>query len=337
MSGVTPEFQVAFIRYIQRLMVEGDFVATYKFALLNALADISIEQPLDRDTRISIDQITEKFIELYWQHSLPFNGTDTSAFVFMQNTGKQAAIISSLFSIRSSGVQSLHILKQSSYWKSLVAKTKRTIKEGPLWRLQILSGDAETFLYQHNKQGTHIVLNDGVACCFRQYYELIISILRSHWLDKIRTIPANQSVIGSDGDLSDFLFGEKRSALKSVKPIFEEIQKGQCFYCHNNIKQSASEVDHFIPWAKYPSDLVHNFVLACHKCNNSKRDHLASKFHLVNWYAQNIQDNSQYLDRELGRYFYSNVARSEAIVDWSYTTARSNGSKFWERIGMYTV
>lgn len=336
MSGVSPQFQVAFIRYIQRLMVEGDFVATYKFALLHALADICIEQPIENGHSISIDEITEKFIELYWQYSLPFKQAETEAFVFLQNTGKQAAIISNLFDIRQTGIQSAHQLKKSSHWYSLVSKSKRTIKEGPLWRLQILSGSVETFLYKHDKQSKNLILNDGVAACFRQYYELIISILRSHWLEKIRSMPANQTVIGSDGDLSDFLFGEKRNALSKVKPVFQDIQKGQCFYCDKPLKQNKSEVDHFIPWAKYPSDLAHNFVLACHPCNNNKRDHLAAKPHYEKWHVQNIIEYSNQIDQELSQYFTSNQTRSEAVANWAYDTTCRNDGKFWSGVGDYS-
>jgi hypothetical protein len=35
--------EVTFLRKLQRLLEEGDFVATYKFALLQALADLSVE------------------------------------------------------------------------------------------------------------------------------------------------------------------------------------------------------------------------------------------------------------------------------------------------------
>lgn len=237
MNQVSAQLQVVFIRYIQRLMVEGDFVATYKFALLHALADICIEKAIENGHRISLDEITEKFIELYWQHSLPFKETDSESFVFLQNTGKQAAIISNLLDIRQTGIQSIHQLKQSSQWAILISKSKRTIKEGPLWRLQILSGSVETFLYVHDKKSKYLILNDGIAACFRQYYELIISILRSHWLERIRSMPINQTVMGNDGDLSDFLFGEKRNALARVKPVFQDIQKGQCFYCDKPLKQ----------------------------------------------------------------------------------------------------
>ena len=39
-----PIGEIEFLRKLQRLLAEGDFVATYKFALLNALADLSLER-----------------------------------------------------------------------------------------------------------------------------------------------------------------------------------------------------------------------------------------------------------------------------------------------------
>ena len=46
----TPIGELAFLRKLQRLLAEGDFVATYKFALLNALADLSLEREPAADT-----------------------------------------------------------------------------------------------------------------------------------------------------------------------------------------------------------------------------------------------------------------------------------------------
>jgi hypothetical protein len=37
----TPEEQVQFLRSIQRLLAEGSLVASYKFALIHALADLA--------------------------------------------------------------------------------------------------------------------------------------------------------------------------------------------------------------------------------------------------------------------------------------------------------
>ena len=43
-SVPTPEEQVLFLRNIQRLLAEGQFVASYKFALLHALADLAVDE-----------------------------------------------------------------------------------------------------------------------------------------------------------------------------------------------------------------------------------------------------------------------------------------------------
>ncbi len=43
MSVPSPEAQLAFLAKLQRLFAEGEFTATYKFALLIALADLAVE------------------------------------------------------------------------------------------------------------------------------------------------------------------------------------------------------------------------------------------------------------------------------------------------------
>ena len=64
------------------------------------------------------------------------------------------------------------------------------------------------------------------------------------------------------------------------------MQDGTCFYCGGLLKTSA-EVDHFIPWSRYPQDTAHNFVLAHRGCNNDKRDLLAGSRHLEHWVHRN--------------------------------------------------
>ena len=172
---VDAQTQVSFISYLQRLLVEGEFTATYEFALLHALADICIERPLHSDVTanlhdaldsvISTDELVVKFIELYWQHSLPYNGVGDEAFVLLQNAGNQSALVQDLAAFRLQGVRTLGQLKQHSGWNKLVSKTRSTFKQGPLWRLQLLAGKEECFYYNHDKAQKHIVLKPGIAFC----------------------------------------------------------------------------------------------------------------------------------------------------------------------------
>jgi hypothetical protein len=82
---VKPEFQLAFLSKLQRLFAEGDFTATYKFALLIALADLSVELGRDDNEPLKLPyrRIGLKLIQLYWQQAAPFTGDD----VLIQNLG----------------------------------------------------------------------------------------------------------------------------------------------------------------------------------------------------------------------------------------------------------
>ena len=96
---MNPEFQLAFLNKIQRLFAEGDFSASYKYALLIAIADIAVESGQDDDRPLTIPHrsLGEKFIELYWQQSAPFKGEG----VLIQNNASQAAVISQIAQFRS--------------------------------------------------------------------------------------------------------------------------------------------------------------------------------------------------------------------------------------------
>ena len=74
-SAPTPERQLAFLAKLQRLFSEGDFTATYKYALLIALADLAVELGRDDDEplRLANQSIAAKFIELYWQQAAPYS------------------------------------------------------------------------------------------------------------------------------------------------------------------------------------------------------------------------------------------------------------------------
>jgi len=65
--------QLDFLQHVQRIFDEGEFVATYKFALLIALVELAIERGDDTGAplELDLDSIAEKFIEQYWPHAAP--------------------------------------------------------------------------------------------------------------------------------------------------------------------------------------------------------------------------------------------------------------------------
>ena len=93
-----PEGQLEFLAKLQRLFAEGDFTATYKFALLISMADLAVEigHDDDRPLRLSHYQLAVKFIDLYWQQAIPYGHGSGVPTVLVQNIGAKAAVVSAI-------------------------------------------------------------------------------------------------------------------------------------------------------------------------------------------------------------------------------------------------
>tara|TARA_B100001057_G_scaffold45021_1_gene40164 strand:+ start:162 stop:1697 length:1536 start_codon:yes stop_codon:yes gene_type:complete len=324
--------QLDFIAYIQRMLVEGDFSATYKFALLHAIADVCVEQPLlseQSELVIELPTLADKLITLYWHHAMPFSSEHTGESALLkQNTGAQSKVISVLFECQQNNIRNFRQLKQSPFYKPTFNAAMATLKSGPLWRLQILAKQEECFLYPHTNSTQFITLNAGIASCFRRFYDLVVYLAKNAWLQKIQSIKHNQALIGPQSQLQEFLFGVDRNALTKAKPVLVELQSNTCFYCQKPMKNDV-EVDHFIPFARYANDLGHNFVVAHRTCNNNKRDFLAAQQHRERWQNQNLVVNSQIISNELSAYFHCDADKSLAVSNWAYQVAQANSAKLW--------
>jgi hypothetical protein len=113
--------QIRFLVNLQRLLEEGSFVASYKFALLLSLADLSIENGDDSGAPLKIDvtEIAEKFIQYYWRQVIPYP-SPSSAKILQQNTGRQAAIINSVSDARITYDSLPRLLKEQGSWSRLL-------------------------------------------------------------------------------------------------------------------------------------------------------------------------------------------------------------------------
>lgn len=335
MSAPTADQQIKFLTNLQRLLAEGQFVATYKYALLLSLADIAIETGDDsgEPLTVSTKAIAEKFIQYYWRQVVPYvPKTDpTTGQVLRQNTGKQAAIIRRVLEARQRYSDSLLAAQRDkSAWKSLVSDIDQVVRQMPLWKLQTVGRSSFDFLYENRGKGTSIELHAGVAYCLRQFYGLIGDLVRGAWVRYVRR--HNHDALGTTADLSEFLFGSERSDLSVVREILEDVQSGQCFYCERTM-QKAGHVDHFIPWSKYPVDLGHNFVVAHQTCNSAKADHLAAADYLAAWAERNQQHREQLASEFTQRGVLHDLPTSVRIANWAYQQAFDAGGLAWTRQG----
>jgi 5-methylcytosine-specific restriction endonuclease McrA len=325
------EEQLKFITNIQRILDEGAFVATYKFALIMSLADYAVENGEEKPGKpltLTTSDIAEGFVEYYWRQAVPYahGNMQASVQVLKQGTGKQPVVLNRIIELHDQYNGSLSAARRNvKAWSTLLKKVAATIAQMPLWRLQVLGHSVVPFLYEQHGSGNSINLLPGVVYNFRRFYDLIRNLVQGAWIRHVRIL--NITVLG-ESDLAEFLFGAERTVLPGLRAILKDVQSDKCFYCDGKLREGG-DIDHFVPWSRYSLDLGHNFVLAHSACNNSKRDFLAAPIHLEQWQKRN-QQHGKSLGQEFdARCILHNQEATEKIAFWAYSQAETSGSNLW--------
>jgi 5-methylcytosine-specific restriction endonuclease McrA len=329
----TAEEQVTFLSRVQRLLDEGVFVSTYKHALLMALLDLAVELGDDsgRPMRVPLDAIAERVIGYYWRQIAPYAPAPGRGIpaVLAQNTGGPASILAHVRALREHSDERLAVARRDvARWSATVREVRRVLRVMPLWKLQVVGGTPLEFLYPHRLSGDAIELLPGVAWSLRRFHGLLQGLVEAAWVRQVRRIRENQVLLGERADLGEFLFGSERASLAEYRPVLRDAQAGACFYCRRPL-HAAGEVDHFIPWSRYPVDLPHNFVLAHAQCNRAKRDFLGDLWHLEHWVERNATQGTA-LAREFDNIrVVHDLAASRHVAWWSYAQAEQAGARVW--------
>jgi HNH endonuclease len=321
--------QLQFLTKLQRLVEEGQFTATYKFALLSALVDIAVERGRDDASRLRIplSAIAEKFAELYWGHTKPFRGG-----VLSQNKGRNIAMLGLIEQVQGHA-GTVAEARRCAAWHGFVNRVAGLVVDMPLFKLQRLRNESRLiFLYEERIQDHAIELLDGVAFCLRQFSGFIRLMVRSAWLSEIRRNARNAYLVGDGANLEVFLFGDDRVPLGRVREILLPIQSGRCFYCGLRM-DAAAHVDHFIPYALYPGNQAHNLVLAHAGCNGNKSDLLADIPHLERWVDRNHRQGAELAEAMEEQAIVADLAATEGIARWAYHRADEAGALLWIRNG----
>ena len=317
--------QLAFLTRVQRILDQGQFTATYKYALLIALIEIAVERGDDSggELRVPLDWIAAKFIELYWGHAREFCGT-----VLAQNRGGNIAVINRI-AVLQRRTSSLAEARRLPQWAAAIRSVGTILRQMPLFRLQRLrGGERVPFLYDENLVGDAIRLKPGVAYCLRKFSPLLDGLARSGWLREVRDNPKNAYAVGQTQSLESFLFGDERVPLGRVRDVLMPVQDRRCFYCGGRLTD-ATHVDHFVPWSLYPSNLGHNLVLADAACNADKSDLLADVVHLDRWRARNETAADRLREGFAAHGVLADLDASRGIARWAYERARSTGAVVW--------
>ena len=150
----SPREQIRFLQQLQRLLDEGSFTATYKYALLHAIADLRVTKGDDTGAplTLSTDDIAERYIELYWRQAMPFpapgRSDEDAEAIMAQNTGRRATIVRQVREARAQyGGSMAWMQSREGEWDALRSEVEYTIRRYPLKKRQNVAGERLEFLY----------------------------------------------------------------------------------------------------------------------------------------------------------------------------------------------
>lgn len=166
----------------------------------------------------------------------------------------------------------------------------------PIPRLQNMGAEEDRFLYDYDwggniKRGVVAAYQRGESGAFNNLLRLkpgvaenlvrlngvLRPVIQREWTLKVAAFNALP-----EGRLADFMFGVSRVSLEAVRAPLRELQSNRCFYCEGRM-EGPVDVDHFIPWARYPDNRLDNLLVAHAACNNAKRDFFAAADHVERW------------------------------------------------------
>ncbi|MGH7124945.1 MAG: HNH endonuclease [Stellaceae bacterium] len=137
---------------------------------------------------------------------------------------------------------------------------------------------------------------------------LVRPIVEAAWT---RSVAAWNRDVAPEMELEEFLFGRDRISTLLVRGPLAELQQGRCFYCGDSLRGDP-EVDHFLPWARYPTDALENLVVTHRSCNGHKSDPLAALDHVLRW-------------REFGERHEKALDQIAVEVEWDRRPERTLG------------
>jgi hypothetical protein len=290
---------IAFAERLLTVLGEGRFTATYKYAVLLGLIDLCLEYSTragSAPTSVTTHQLAEKILALYWPHTLPWEPA-AGRRILQQNNQGQAEIVTLVrrFRERHAPDAAAPLARARAHapgpFERLVRQIEWKLVEMPLPRLQMVGDRDDFFVYRISwdrairkrdfddaenfdnlirfigDAGDHLVRLAG----------LLRPLVQREWTDLVARF--NQLPYAR---LEQFLFGIDRASLAAVREPLRALAGSRCFYCGDRLR-TRFDVDHFIPWSRYPDNGLENLVVADPRCNRNKLDHLAASEHVERW------------------------------------------------------
>jgi 5-methylcytosine-specific restriction endonuclease McrA len=309
-SRTTDSGAIAFAERLLVLLDEASYSTTYKPAVLLGLLDLCIEHAAKNGAApqmLTTRQLAHKVVEIYWPQTRDYHSAAGLILLRQSNTGR-ADIVTKVRAFReeqlNADVATLHQARANApaQYKQLVADVEWVLIKYPLPRLQRLGNVHEQFIYdigwdqgiakpsvtayqcdQPSDFNNAILLQGFAGDYLVQFGPLLRPLVQRVFTERI--VRYNGKVLADHG-IEAFLFETQRTPTAPLRQALRDLQAGDCFYCRRSLASSKTEIDHFVPFCRYPDDTLDNLVLAHHTCNNDKRHYIASAEHVGHWRAR---------------------------------------------------
>lgn len=322
---------------------EGRRTATYKLALALALIDACAENTTARGeppAALTTRQVAEHVVRLY----LP----QVRQYVTVQGTPVEHEGHPLLLQLRAKdptravsvrAVYALHVrtggqinaemvrARHPDEYATCVDQVELNFARYPLLLFQVLGGERFEFLYTVDwtesvgrrslAEGTcgRLTFLPGAASELVRLAPLLRPLIEFHW---VRQVAVWNGLDRETEHLQGHLFGVRRGPVPVwLTEGLRELQSRTCFYCDGRMP-GAAEVDHFLPWSRWPNDSIENLVLAHRRCNNDKRDLLAGGEHVHRWCSRLKARGAELQAMVDGRGWVSDPVRSLGLMRAGY-------------------
>jgi hypothetical protein len=321
----------AYINVLYQIVSAGQKTSSYKFALWRALAKLA---PATNESKpiISKQNLSPLFLEYYWPLEVKYHirqGIDPK---------KDPLVMVQIRELMKAGTvnhgESLRDFQKRmpTQYRTLCGAIAKECFNDVIPRFHNVHGAAITpdiFRYTGTvgRVGENIELTNASRNFLMVYKKLIDYVAVSGWVRFTEQFTAAPK-------LHDKIDGSnlRRGAVALWRDSLMAIQNGKCFYDPNH-EMTAPEVDHVVPWSFVLEDRTWNLVLACHGCNNGKRDRLTDTASLERLCDRNdhILNNIAQADSSFRRHFEEWRTRNlSSYVRGLYDQAVADGFPVWK-------
>ena len=345
---------IVFAERLLALLDSGSFTMSYKYAVLLALVDCSLEQLSASGvppTVLHARDVSDKALELYWRQAVPYPSGDEPRVLHQRSELRKRDLVARIADFRQSVGFNRTLVQAAADDPAAFAELRDlvyvTVVRMPLPKLQRMNRDdpfGDGFLYRigwpdqvsaarvrRPDFDDRIHLKEGVAANLLRVAGIIRPIVQRQWAEFVAR--RNDDVL-DDLTLDEFLFGAERVSLDRVRAPLLRLQGGRCFYCGDELR-GRTDVDHFLPWSRSNDNGLDNLVAAHARCNNAKRASLAAGPHLQRWIARSRTQGDQLAGVAQDTSWSRQPERTHAIARALYLY-QAPGTALWVAPEQYT-